>query len=480
MTGRKKYGFELVIAVLLAVPLYGQGFSVMYKFGRQTNDPTLPNGNVVQGRDGALYATSYSGGAQDAGTVFKITPWGAMRVLYSFCSQTNCLDGANPTGGLMLRPDGHFLGTAETGGRYGYGTIFDITQTGDLHVLYNFSGGRDGAYPAAPPVLGPDGSYYGTTWEGGAASGCGAIYKIRNSGLVYGGFKLVHDFMNGDGCNPTAALALGADGSLYGTTNYGGSAGYGVIFEVTLSGVLTVLHEFQGVGDGFNPDGALIQGTDGNFYGTTRGIGAPYGGTVFRISPGGQFGVLHDFSNATDGAWLIGSIVEGSDGNFYGAAEQGGMLNCSAGNGCGTVFRLTPTGSFTVLYDFNNSDGYWADTTPVQHTNGRLYGDTYWGGLEIGSCVISGCGVVYSLDLGLRPFVALVPYRSAAGSSVEILGQGFTPASTVTFNGMPATATVVTGNYLRAIVPDGAESGFVAVTTSDGTLTSNQPFEIAP
>jgi len=470
----------LQIALVGVVLAQAQSFKVLYKFGTESGDPALPSGNIVQGRDGALYTTSYSGGLQNSGTVFKITQSGKMRVLHHFCSLQNCADGSGPVGGLMLRPDGHFLGTTQTGGRYGSGTIFDITQTGEIHVLYDFSGGTDGAYPTAPPVLGPDGAFYGTTWEGGGVSSCGSIYKIRNSGAVYGGFQKLHEFDYWDGCNSTSSLTLGADGNFYGTTNSGGSAGYGVAFEFTPSGKITLLHEFQGVGDGYNPDGALVQGKDGNFYGTTRGVGTPYGGTVFRIrSDDDQLEVLHDLGAPADGAWLIGTVMQGSDGSFYGAAEQGGDMNCADGQGCGTLFQVTSDGRYTVLHNFDNTSGDWADTTPFQHTSGRLYGDTYWGGDTEGLCDNSGCGVFYSMDLALPSFVSVVPARAVPGGKVQILGQGFTPSTMVSFNGIPAVTTIVTGSYLWAVVPDGATSGLVTVTTSAGALTSNTQFVVA-
>jgi uncharacterized repeat protein (TIGR03803 family) len=478
---RASFVHVLQVMLLGTVLAQGQTFNVVYDFGKRNGDPTLPSGNVAQGRDGALYTTSYSGGLHNSGAVFKITPSQKMRVLYDFCSKANCADGSGPVGGLILRPDGHFLGTTETGGKYGYGTIFDITSVGEIHILYNFRGGLDGSYPAAPPALGRDGAFYGTTWEGGGPAGCGAIYKIRNSGVGHGGFEKLHDFNNVDGCNSTAALTLGPNGNFYGTTNYGGSGGYGVVFEMSPAGKLTLLHEFQGVGDGYSPDGALIVGNDGDLYGTTRGMGTPFGGTVFRISPKDhQFTLLHDFAIPEDGAWLIGGVAQGSDGNFYGAAEQGGDMNCANGYGCGTLFQITPTGSYSVLHDFNNVGGYWASTAPFQHTNGRFYGDTYWGGAATGLCASSGCGVFYSLDVGMPPFVSVVPNQAARGSTVQILGQDFTPSTTVSFNGVPAEATVVSGTYLRAIVPDGARSGVVTVTTSGGILTSKRHFVVAP
>jgi uncharacterized repeat protein (TIGR03803 family) len=307
------------------------------------------------------------------------------------------------------------------------------------------------------------------------------MYKITNSGAVHGGFKLLHEFNRTDGCNPTASLVLGTDGNFYGPTVNGGTAGYGLIFKASPAGNVTVLHNFEGVADGYNPVASLVQGYDGNFYGTTRGIGPPYSGGIFQITPSGTLTVLHSMSaSGTDGTWLVGGVVQATDGNFYGAAEQGGDSNCGNGAGCGTIFQVTPAGSLSVLYNFEGTTGYWADTTPFQHTNGLLYGDTYWGGVVSGACGPFGCGVFYSLDASLPAFVSFIPDRGKVGSFVEILGQGFTSSTTVSFNGTPATATVVSGTYRKALVPSGATTGFVTVTTSTGTLTSNKQFLVMP
>jgi uncharacterized repeat protein (TIGR03803 family) len=463
----------VLLALPVAMPAKAQIYSVLYNFGNRSGDGSDPIGNLAQGRDGNLYGTTYSGGINGAGTLFRLTPAGRVRVLYSFCAQMNCIDGRDPVG-LTILPDGNFIGAAQGGGSLGFGTIYEITPTGILTVLYNFTGGNDGAYPPAPPIQGPEGNFYGTTWEGGRSSGCGTLYRIHP-----GRFTLLREFDRIHGCEPVASLLLGIDGNLYGSTVSGGSSGYGVVFKSTPAGKITVLHNFEGVGDGFDPVGALVQDGDGNFYGTTRGVGSPYGGGVFKITPTGTLTVLHSLNGTTDGAYVIAGLVPATDGNFYGVAEQGGnSFNCSSG--CGTLFQVTPDGSYSVLYNFGLTDGYFADNTPFQSTNGVLYGDTEFGGIVGGSCGPFGCGVFYSFDAGLPAFVALVPYSGKVGRVVGILGQGFTLASTVSFNGKLAAATLVSGTYLKASVPSGATTGFVTVTTSSGTLTSNKRFLVMP
>ena len=413
-----------LIAAAATTPAYAQTFSVLYNFATRSGDANMVGGAfVAQGRDGSLYSTSYAGGAGDSGSVFKITPAGKEMVLYSFCSQTNCSDGNSPLGGLTLRPDGHFVGTTVYNGvgfANGAGTIFDITQTGSLTTLYTFAGGSDGAFPMAAPIVGPDGSFYGTAQNGGNKSNCGTIYKLTGST-----FAVVHNFDKLHGCNPLAALVLGADGNLYGTTPQGGTANAGVAFQLQVptgkAPVFTVLANFEAS----NP--------------------VPFD-----------------------------ALVEGNDGNFYGVALSAGVSHE------GTLFQVTPAGSFSVVYDFDGTTGTSPFATPVQHTNGPLYGDTLYGGTGSACSGDSGCGVFYSWDAGLPAFVRTVPFLAPVGTFVEILGQGFDSSTTVSFNGTPATATVVSGTYLNATVPAGATTGFVTVTTSSGTLTSNKQFVVTP
>jgi uncharacterized repeat protein (TIGR03803 family) len=478
----------VLVTVSVAMPAYAQTYSVPYDFGNKKNDPLSPSGPLVQGRDGALYGTSQVGGQHKQGTVFKISPAGQMRVVYSFCTQVNCTDGSVPYGGLTLRANGHFIGTTSIGGSGGlgsggYGTIFDISDTGTLTVLYNFTGGVDGSLPFGPPIYGGDGGFYGITDAAGGPSACGTIYKITS-----GGFTLLHDFDNTDGCVPTGALVLGTDGNLYGATDIGGTgtgSGAGVIFQSTPSGTVTVLHDFGG-GPDANPTSPLVQGGDGNFYGTTTVTGAGPGGSVFQITPAGNLTFLYTLNRTTDGSGPVNGLGLATDGNFYGVTEQGGSSNnpnCHA-FGCGTLFQVTPGGSFSVLHNFDFITGDIARGAPFQHTSGVLYGNTATGGSattgSCGSSPVAPCGVLYSWSASLLAFVSFVPDRGKVGSFVEILGQGFTSSTTVSFNGTPATATVVSGTYLKATVPSGATTGFVTATTSSGTLTSNKQFIVQP
>ncbi len=470
-----------VVVMSAAIPAYAQ-FSVLYNFGSHSGDPEFPGyGPLAQGGDGSLYGTT-GGGTHNSGTVFKITPAGNVSVLYNFCSLANCTDGSGPLVGLTLRPDGHFIGTTFEGGNnncfQGCGTIFDITSTGTLTTLYKFTGGQDAFGPTAAPILGPDGSFYGTTQNGGSKANCGTLYRI--TGNV---FTTLHTFDVNHGCHPTP-LVLGTDGNLYGATINGAGTFFQVKLRTGMAALVTVLYNFDGY-HGFSPSyySAPVQGSDGNFYGTTIDSISSGSWVIYKITPTGTPTVLYILNGSTDGNGYMTGLTQASDGNFYGAAAEGGnSSNCPDANppGCGTLFQVTPAGSFSVLHNFEGTTGSDVVTTPFQHTNGRLYGGALLGGTGTGCGGTVGCGVFYSWDAGLPAFVSMVPFMGQVGHFVEILGQGFTPSTTVSFNGTPATATVVSGTYLKTTVPAGATTGFITVTTSSGTLTSNRQFVVMP
>jgi uncharacterized repeat protein (TIGR03803 family) len=461
----------LVLAiVVVTVPAHAQ-FSVLYNFGTNANDPLNPqnSGVVAQGRDGNLYSTAPAGGSVNSGAVFRITPAGKLTVLYSFSGGA---DGVQPFGGVTLARDGNFYGT--TAGNRGsiYGTVFKITPAGTLSVLYSFTDNNDGATPYAPPVQGTDGNFYGGTCYGGSY---GTVYKITPSGK----FTLLHQFNYADGFCVYPALVQGTDGNFYGTTSNGGR-GAGTVFKITPAGKHTVLYNFDGT-HGVNPFGSLIQGSDGNFYGTANGGGSSGNGVIFKITPTGTLTVLHGMNGTTDGGLPSGGLVQASDGNFYGVNSSGGNSSNCGSSGCGTIFKITPTGSFSVLYNFDATTGVDPLVALLQQTNGILYGDTAAGGTGA-HCGSLSCGVFYSLNVGLGPFVSFLPQQSPSkvGVLIGILGQGFTGTTGVSFGGTPASFTVSSDTYLTATVPAGALTGSVTVTTPGGTLFSNRTFRVTP
>jgi uncharacterized repeat protein (TIGR03803 family) len=373
-------------------------------------------------------------------------------------------------GGLTLGTDGNFYGTTYGGniGGGGYGTVFKEAATGALSTLYTFTDGADGALPIAPPVQGTDGNFYGTTCnQCNGASGYGSIYKITPSGK----FTVLYTCDVTICFDPEDPLVQGTDGNFYGTSRSGGAVCCGSVFKITPSGKMILLYSFAQ--DGGNPYGPLVQASDGNFYGTTCG-GTTYG-TVFRITPTGKLRVLHNMnSNGSEGWCPMAGLVQATDGNFYGVNKFGGSsTNCS----CGTIFKITPTGVFSVIYNFDQITGQNPETTILQHTNGLLYGTATTGG--IGS--YCACGVLFSLNIGASPFVTFVgPAVAKIGKTVEILGQGFTGTSAVTFGSTAASFTVSSDTYLTAVVPAGATTAAVTVTTSGGTLNSNKTFRVTP
>jgi uncharacterized repeat protein (TIGR03803 family) len=453
----------ILFSLVTVTAASAQTFTTLVSFDG-TNGALPTYGTLVQGSDGNFYGTTSAGGSEFFGTVFVITPQGHCTNLHTFHGH----DGGVPEAGLIVAPDGTFYGTTHSGGANGDGTIFQITPHGTLTTLHSFSG-ADGDSPDAGLVLAFNGMLYGTTGRGGA-NDQGTIFRTTLSGTV-----TVLDNM-GSGFVP---LVQATNGMLYGTTREGG----GTIYTVTLDGARTTLYSFCGQGncpDGSHPSGALVQGTDGNFYGTTEGGGANDGrggrhseaGTVFRITPAGELTVLHSFDSA-DGSRPFGALVQGTDGNFYGTTSRGGA-NCLP-DGCGTIFQITPSGTLATLHSFDNTstDGVYPYGGLVQGTDGDFYGTTFYGGSN-------GDGVVFRLSMGLGPFVKTLPAFGRAGRDVVILGSDLTGTTSVTFNGIAAAFSLLSPTAIKATVPSGATTGTVQVVMPGATLSSNVPFLALP
>jgi len=442
-----------VFCVAAATAATAQTYSDLYNFGTNSDDPASPRytGVIAQSRDGNLYATAPYGGANSDGAVFKITPAGTLTVVHSF----DGTDGANPWAGLTLGTDGNFYGSALTGGKFGYGTIYKITPEGSLTTLHSFTNGTDAGAGGAQPIEGSDGNLYGVA-DGPGLYTNGVVYKITPSGV----FTTLHTFDGLHGSHPNAPLVQGTNGDFYGTTYWGGTNGFGTIFKISASGDFEVLYNFVQFDQ--NPEGPMTQGSDGAFYGTTTEYAD--GGIAFKITDPGGLTILHDFTGGSAGQAPYGGLVQATDGYFYGTTAYGSPQ---------FIFRISSTGAFTTLYDFESATGVNPLSTQIQHTNGLLYGDTNTGGAF-------GLGTFYSFDVGLGPFVSFVRTLGHVGLSVQILGQGFTGATAVSFNGIPASFTVKSDTYLTATVPAGATNGSVTVTEPSGTLTSNKIFRVTP
>jgi len=330
-------------------------------------------------------------------------------------------NGLDPLGTLVQGSDGNFYGTTIDGGanfacsEVGCGTVFKMTPTGTLTTLYNFCAQpncTDGAMPQAGLVQGTDGNFYGTTTEGGPHSahycgsfGCGTVFKITPTGTLTTLYSFCAETNCADGAVPYAALVQGTDGNFYGTTAMGGvncvsEGGCGTVFKITSTGTLTTLYSFctqTNCPDGIEPEGTLVQGRDGDFYGTTL-IGGNstctsflFGstcGTVFKITPTGTLTTLYRFctqAGCTDGSNPQAGLVQATDGNFYGTTVVGGA-NCVAYGGCGTVFKITAAGAYTTLSSFcvqyNCTDGENPFGGLVQASDGNFYGTTTYGGIN--------------------------------------------------------------------------------------------------
>ncbi len=447
---RKTISFMCALFFTMVIDSTAQTFTTLVHF----HDGSSVISSLIQGRDGNLYGLSNNGGTRSHGSVFKVSPSGVLTTLYSFCAQVACADGSDPFSVLVLGTDGNFYGTTQNGGAFSLGTVFKISPTGSFDVLHNFNG-TDGSYPDAGLLLASDGNFYGSTFAGGS-SNTGTIFKLGQSGTL----TTLHNFSGFDGDAPSATVFQGTDGNLYGTTTYGGGSsacnfGCGTVFSISLGGKFTLLHTFSFT-DGGVLYAPLVQAANGAFYGTTFEGGEGYG-TIFKVSSRGAFATVLEF-NGINGGNPDSGLDQATDGNLYGESQL---------SGDGEIFKLTLPRTISTEYSFSASSGGGGNTALVQATDGKLYG-TY--GVP---------GAIFSFDVGLDPFVAFVIPTGKAGKAVQILGQGLTGTTSVTFNDVPATSfKAFSETYMTAIVPNAATTGSVVVTTPTGTLTSNVNFRI--
>ena len=379
----KSVAIVVLFCAASVIALPAQTFSTLYSF-TGLGDGWIPYGRLVQANDGNFYGTTYDNPNLDNGTVYKVTSSGTFTRLHSF---TYYERGGESYAGLVQGTDGNFYGvtTVASGGM-----VFKITSSGTFTRLHSFSGPpTDGLNPYAPLIQANDGNFYGTTFLGGT-SNFGTVFRITTGGTV----TILHAFCTQSGCpdggNPRAGLVQASDGNLYGETLSGGANNYGSIFKISTSGTLTTVHSFNST-DGTTPDGGLVQASDGTFYGTTLGGGANNYGTVFKMTPSGTLTQLYSFcsqANCADGASPYAGLLQGRDGNFYGTTHDGG--NFIEGQGTyGTVFSITPSGTLTTLYKFcsqaNCADGGRPYAGLIQATNGNLYGTTTAGGANGGT-----------------------------------------------------------------------------------------------
>ena len=354
--------------------------------------------DVTMGTDGYLYGTTQAGGLNGAGTVFRANLTGGFVTRFHFSGP----DGMSPAAGLTQGTDGNFYGTTRAGGpggAQGFGTAFKITPAGDLTTLNVFTGdgpGAKGSSLNAGLVADGQSGFLGTT-SGGGTSGAGTVFRVSPDGTITTVIEFTGKTGANKGTSPVAGLYRKPDGNFYGTTRTGGTGDFGTIFQLTPAGVMTTVVEFTGTTGsrkGAYPSGALVRAGDGNFYGTTERGGVNNRGTVFRLTAGGTFTTMVDFTGTSGGALgasPTGTLTVGTDGNLYGLTAIGGdtlidqiTFEPLAPNGAGTVFRLTTGGTFTSLAQLTGKTGARLGTIPsgglLSASDGSLYGTTTAGG----------------------------------------------------------------------------------------------------
>ncbi len=436
----------------------------LHSFGSSPSDGKNPYAGLVTGSDGNFYGTATGGGTNNSGTIFRISPGGSYTNFYIFAGFPS--DGSTPYARLARGNDGNFYGTTYQGGTNNDGTVFRIGPDGSYTNLYFFGSFHfDGANSSGGLVLGGDGNFYGTTSLGGTNND-GTVFRISANG----NYTSLHSFAGPptEGDEPIAGLVQGNDGNFYGTTYFGGTNNEGTAFRISPAGSYTNLHFFAGhPGDGANPYGGLVQGSDGSFYGTTVSGGTHSLGTVFKIDASGNYTVLYNFGGTlTDGDNPSSAVVQGSDGNFYGMTDSGGTNI----NGYGSVFRISPSGSYTNIYSFNGppSDGAGPFAALVQGGDGNFYGTIRGGGINSDGTVIkltvplnpppypinqitgvqlSGVDIVFRI-----PSIAYETYQLQFSSSMNPTNWVNVPGVSVT-NSIGALLTVT--NFGGAVGPQG-------------------------
>jgi uncharacterized repeat protein (TIGR03803 family) len=459
-------------------------FTRLHSFCARSNcSDGMGPGGLIQGLDGDFYGAASGGPSTSAcpngcGIIYKITAKGAFTTVYSFCSQTNCADGISP-GSLLLGTDGNFYGITGSGGAVGSncpqgcGTVFRLTPTSVLTTLYNFD--PSVGFTPYDLIKGNDGNFYGVTGMRFFSDLTSSVFKLTPQGTATTLDTLYHTSIGFSFQRP--------DGTIYGIADpvcdqYCTAQG-GRVFTMTPQGTMTTLYTFCSQTN--CPDGSfpsVIQAADGNFYGTTFAGGTVNNpncafanegcGTVFKLTPKGTLTTLYDFcaqANCVDGGFP-GSLLQATDGNFYGDTSSGGT------HGAGTLFEITPRGKLTTLYNFCSQSGCgFVPSGLIQATDGNFYGTTYEGGF-------AQWGTVFRLSTGRGPFVKTLPASGRVGAGIKILGTNLKGATAVSFNGTAAIFKVVSNSYITTTVPIGATTGRIHVTTPSGTLSSNVVFQV--
>ncbi|MEI8290916.1 MAG: choice-of-anchor tandem repeat GloVer-containing protein [Verrucomicrobiota bacterium] len=380
-----KFAIALVLSVIATVVQAQPVLTTLHHFSYGAGGDS-PAAGLTLGADGSFYGTTRTGGLTNLnygsglGTVFRLTPTGELTTLVQF----DDANGRYPLAELIQAADGSFYGTT-AGNQWSPtvgGTVFKMTTNGDLTTLARLD--TPWRSSAAPLIPAADGFFYGTTAGGGDQS---SVFRIATNGGLATVFAFPAD--GTVGWDPLAGLVAGPDGGLYGSTTYGGitnsafPGGAGTLFKVTTNDKFTHLFSFNGT-NGAMPQAELTLGSDGNLYGTTSRGGItnaywPQGmGTVFRMTPDGTVTTLAEFSFA-DGAEPVARLLEGADGEFYGTTMSGGDISVFS-TGAGLIYKITTNGVMTTLHQFNETNGAHPVAGLVRGGDGNFYGTTGTGG----------------------------------------------------------------------------------------------------
>lgn len=377
-----------------------------------------PVGGLASHPNGMLFGTTYEGGKNGAGTLYRIDPFGQLETLISFDHRGVDDRGAHPSADLMVASNGTIWGTTEEGGVTGDGTVFSMTADGDLTSHVDFSDNGESFRGGSP--MGRlvedinDGSIYGVTWRG-ATNSSGTVFRLTSGGDFSTLVEFQSPGLEGDGRNPIAGMVFGSDGRLYGTTHNGGtSQHFGTVFALAEGGALETLHSFTSfTAGGQYPFGGLTWMPDGYFWGTTSG-----GSKVFKIRSGEAIqlvGALNNAATPRQGSSPLATLTPGVDGRLYGLAYEGGEL------GLGTVFAVDGAGAVELVAAFSGTSGQAPGANPtrgalVQHLDGNLYGVTPTGGVKSDGSP-AGKGQIFRIRFGPSPKTE-IPTGNAGGAAV--------------------------------------------------------------
>lgn len=448
--------------VFRVVPGSSQAMTVAQFLGA-TSQGSNPLAALLSHSDGNLYGTSRTGGSNNLGTIFRMSPEGAITPLVEFTGTSGSAKGGNPTSGLVRHTDGNFYGTTDAGGASGMGTVYRLTPAGVFTTLVEFDNSSTGNLGRTPNGLlsHPDGNLYGTTYVGGTLQK-GTIFRLTPAGVL----TTLYEFPVTS--NPRSALVLHPNGNLYGTTVFGGPANNGQIFRLTPAGEVTVLVQFTGTlgaNPGKNPEGLFVH-RDGNLYGLTNTGGVQNRGTVYRMTPDGTLTTLVEFTGdgpSNKGARPFDTLIAPGDGNFYGTTFGGGASDA------GTVFRVTPAGMLTTLVEFNRQGAPAPGSSPsaglALHTDGNLYGTTQFGGEAL-------FGTAFRVRLGPTPQTLAAEGIQASGATLKgsVNPNGATTSVVFEYGTSPNALTTTTlsqaiGGGTAAVPVDASVTGLLPNTT---------------